>query len=68
MVKTEAKKAVAKTQDEMPKQKPTNDTKKSETTEAKVKPKVSGLKPVESKPKKKAAVPTRAANDPRYKG
>ena len=68
VVKTEAKKAVAKTQDEMPKQKPTNDTKKSETTEAKVKPKVSGLKPVESKPKKKAAVPTRAANDPRYKG
>jgi ribonuclease E len=36
--------------------------------EKKVEPKKpSGLQPVESKPKKKAAVPTRAANDPRYK-
>ena len=30
-------------------------------------PKKSGLKPVESKKKEKKIVPTRAANDPRYK-
>ena len=40
----------------------------AKVVEKKVEPKKpSGLQPVESKPKKKAAVPTRAANDPRYK-
>ena len=42
-------------------------TKSVSKTEQSSKPKKSGLKPVESVKKEKKVVPTRAANDPRYK-
>ena len=42
-------------------------TKSLSKTEQSSKPKKSGLKPVESVKKEKKVVPTRAANDPRYK-
>ena len=64
--KAEPKKAVSKKQEVKKNTDTVNDSAKK-SVEKKVEKKPSGLQPVESKPKKKAPVPTRAANDPRYK-
>ena len=64
--KAEPKKAVSKKQ-EVKKNTDTVKDSAKKPVEKKAAKKPSGLQPVESKPKKKAPVPTRAANDPRYK-
>ena len=66
VTKTEPKKPLPKKQ-EVKKEADVNKETVKKVDDKKTEQKPKGLQPVASKPKKKAEVPTRAANDPRYK-
>ena len=66
VTKTEPKKPLPKKQD-VKKEADVNKETVKKVDDKKTEQKPKGLQPVASKPKKKAEVPTRAANDPRYK-